>query len=75
MKQTGISLPDLIRYFQGTASETLRTRIEQYKDRSPSFAEEWEEWQDYVNSFESLSEAIEQLWELHQEWFEVELPE
>ena len=75
MQSKSISLPELIRYFNGTASASLQARIEQYKIQFPSFAEEMETWKEYVDSFDNQSEAIDRLWELHQEWFESDVTE
>ena len=70
MNNNELNFTELIRILSGKASKALKLKFWMYRNQHPEFDEEWEMWQDYLQSFDSREEALESLSDLHQEWYE-----
>ncbi|MEL6252953.1 MAG: hypothetical protein AAFR87_13145 [Bacteroidota bacterium] len=73
MQYQEISLNELITYLEGSASDTVKQQIEDQRQNNPDFADEFEEWEAFLEEAESREAGIEKMKAFREEWHTTEL--
>ena len=73
MQYQEISLNELITYLEGSASDTVKQQIEDQRQNNPDFADEFEDWEAFLEEAESREAGIEKMKAFQKEWHTTEL--
>jgi hypothetical protein len=68
MSNSSITLHEIIDYFKGTAPQSLINQIESQRITDIHFDEEMIDWEGFVSTQSSRTEAIEKIRAFHHQW-------
>lgn len=73
MQYQEISLNELITYLEGSASDSVKEQIEDQRQNNPDFADEYEEWEAFLEEAESREAGIRQMKAFQESWHTTKL--